>query len=162
MEKKPTGRPSSYNSKYDLIAYQLTLLGATDKQLAEAFSVTEQTINNWKVDSDGNDTSFFESIKKGKIAADGEIAHSLYQRAIGATIKKEQAFKLKRVYWEDGNRCEEEVIETVIIEEQVPPDTGAIAFWLKNRQPALWRDKPESIALDSEPLIEAIRQVLGK
>ena len=86
MEKKPTGRPSSYNPKYDLIAYQLTLLGATDKQLAEAFSVSERTINNWKENEDGSESSFMQSIKKGKIAADGEIAHSLYQRAIGAII----------------------------------------------------------------------------
>ena len=31
---------------------------------------------------------------------------------------------------------------TEVTEETLPPDTTAMIYWLKNRQPALWRDRP--------------------
>ena len=38
--------------------------------------------------------------------------------------------------------------------EHYPPDTTACIFWLKNRQPALWRDKvqQELSGPDGQPL----------
>ncbi len=161
---KKTGRPSSYNKKYDRIAYQMCLLGATDKQIAEAFGVTEQTVNNWKKDEKGNPTSFFESLKRGKIEADTEIAVTLFERAKGYVINKEIPIKLKEVFWDDHERrCEKESIEVVPVQEQLPPDTTAIIFWLKNRQPALWRDRQEieatvSTGIDINAMIEKARR----
>ena len=32
----------------------------------------------------------------------------------------------------------------VEIEDEIPPDTTAMIFWLKNRQPKIWRDKQET------------------
>ena len=34
-------------------------------------------------------------------------------------------------------------IETKRVKRQVPPDTTAIIFWLKNRKPTVWRDRRE-------------------
>lgn len=150
MSNKPNSRRSSYKPEYDRIAYQMCLLGATDKQMAVAFGVTEQTINNWKKDKDGNDTSFFESIKRAKDIADGEVAEALYKRAMGYSHPEDKIFN------HNGKPL---IVPTI---RHYPPDVGAIAFWLKNRQPALWRDKPEAETLEGEPLIEAIKQVLGK
>ena len=56
------GRPTSYRDEYADWALKLTKLGATDKDMAEAFVVKEQTLNNWKQAH----PEFFESIKKGK------------------------------------------------------------------------------------------------
>lgn len=36
-----------------------------------------------------------------------------------------------------------EMVTTKIVKKQVAPNTGSIAFWLKNRKPAEWRDKQD-------------------
>lgn len=134
------GRPSRYKQEYCIQAYKLCLLGSTDKQMADFFGVAEATINNWKL----NHPEFLESIKKGKEIADMEIANSLFERAKGAKVKKKQAIKLKRVEYNMGRRVlEEERIEIVDVEEELPPDTTSAIFWLKNRNPDQWRDKQQ-------------------
>lgn len=130
------GRPTKYKPEYDRMAYGYALLGATDAQMAESFRVTEQTINNWKHDF----PSFFESLKAGKLEADMKIAESLYKRA--------QGFEYDEVTHEDG-------VETKRVTKMVVPDATSIIFWLKNRQPAAWRDKQE-VQVDSHNVNENI------
>ena len=135
------GRPSKYKEEYNEQAYKLCLLGATDAKLADFFDVTEQTINNWKIEF----PEFFESLKKGKVIADATIAEGLYNRAKGAVINVQQAIKLKDSQFNSEGRkiSEEERIEVVDLIQEVPPDTAAGIFWLKNRNPEMWRDKRE-------------------
>ena len=135
------GRPSKYKEEYNEQAYKLCLLGATDAKLADFFDVTEQTINNWKIEF----PEFFESLKKGKVIADATIAEGLYNRAKGAVINVQQAIKLKDSQFNSEGRkiSEEERIEVVDLIQEVPPDTAAGLFWLKNRNPEMWRDKRE-------------------
>ena len=128
------GRPTLYQEDYDKQAYKLCLLGATDKDLADFFEVTETTINNWKLEHN----SFFESIKEGKVKADSVIAHSLFERAKGATVVKQQAFKVRS---SEGQGQYTERIEVIELAEEMPPDTQAIKFWLTNRKSSEWRDK---------------------
>ena len=123
-QKNPEGRPSCYHEKYPEQAYKLALLGATDKILADFFDVCEATINNWKHAF----PEFLESLKKGKIQADGDIAHSLYQRAMGYEHPED------KVFLHEG---EPVIVPTI---KHYPPDTGAMIIWLKNRQPKIWRD----------------------
>lgn len=127
-EKRPVGRPSEYKPEYAEQARKLCLLGATDAEMADFFNVTETTINNWKKDF----PEFFESIKKGKLLADANIADRLYQRAMG--------YEAPDV---DIRVVEGEIIETPLT-KYYPPDTPAAIFWLKNRQRAKWRDKVEN------------------
>ena len=47
---------------------------------------------------------FLESLKKGKLVADGEVVKALYNRAIGASIKVEQAIKVKEVFYNDNGK----------------------------------------------------------
>lgn len=127
------GRPTDYKPEYDAIAYSMALLGTTDAQLAVAFGVTEQTINNWKLAH----PNFFESLKRGKDEADAKVAKSLYERALGYSHPSE---KIVTVSLGDGNGS---AVERVPITEHYPPDTTAAIFWLKNRQKLNWRDKHE-------------------
>lgn len=121
----PAGRPTDYKEEYNLQAEKLCKLGATDKELADFFGVTEQTINNWKNEHE----QFFESLKKGKELADAEVADKLYKRATGYS-HEDVDIKM----YEGG------IIETPLV-KHYPPDTTAAIFWLKNRQPVKWRDK---------------------
>ncbi len=125
-----TGRPTDYKKEYDYQVEKLCKLGATDKELADFFDVTEQTINNWKIDF----PAFFESIKKGKTLADSNVAERLYQRALGFEHDSE-----------DIKVADGEVIR-VPIRKIYPPDPTAAIFWLKNRRPKDWRDKHEIAA----------------
>lgn len=121
------GRPSKYREEYAEQAYRLCLLGLTDAELGTAFDVTEQTINNWKNDF----PQFFESIKRGKLLADGNVADRLFQRAIGYSHPDTHFSSYEGV-----------VTETDTV-KHYPPDTTAAIFWLKNRQRKHWRDKTE-------------------
>jgi len=127
MDKK-LGRPSQYKSEYDKKAYNLCRKhGFIDRDLAEVFDVSEVTINAWKNEY----PSFLKSIKDGKAARDTMVERSLHDRAMGYTHKEEKIF---------NNQGEIVRAETV---KHYPPDPTSMIFWLKNRQPAKWRDKVE-------------------
>ena len=122
------GVETKYKPEYDDLAYKFCLLGATDKKLAEFFEVCEATINNWK----NNFPSFLESIKRGKVVADGEVASSLFKRATGYVHKE------TKVATHEG-----QITDSKEFDKHYAPDPTAAIFWLKNRQPAQWRDKQE-------------------
>lgn len=159
-KKGKGGRPSSYKEGFAVQAFNYCLLGATDEDLAQFFEVQKSTINNWKKDH----PEFLDSIKKGKVQADAVIASSLYNRAKGAIINQQQAFKVKSVTYNDkGQRTEIESIEIVDLQQEQPPDTTAAIFWLKNRNPENWRDKTstEVTGKDGKDLISSI-QIIDK
>lgn len=153
------GRPSKYKPEFSRIAYQMALLGATDKELAEAFDTTEQTVNNWKHSKPG----FFEALKKGKLIADAQVSERLFQRAMG--------YEHKDLYI---TQYQGEIIQEEIM-KYFPPDTTAAIFWLKNRQPGKWRDsqfidhtskgesiQPMNVTVVKEENIEKYKQHLEK
>lgn len=140
------GAPTKYKQEYAEQAYKLCLLGATDAKLADFFDVEISTISNWK----NAHIEFLEALKRGKYAADAEIADSLYNRAKGMTIIEQQAIKLTTKAQgvdKEGNPTrafgQTERVEIVDLMRQIPPDPTSVIFWLKNRQPKEWRDKTE-------------------
>ena len=66
-------RPTRYKAEFVEQAVKLCRLGATDKELADFFGVTERTINAWKVAHPG----FLHALKEGKQLADAEVADKL-------------------------------------------------------------------------------------
>ena len=121
------GRPSKYNSDFNFQVEKLAKLGATDKEIADFFDIQESTLNNWKIEH----PEFMESIKKGKILADSNVAQSLYHRAIGYEHQDT-----------DIRVVDKEIVETPIT-RYYPPDPTAAIFWLKNRRSKEWRDKQQ-------------------
>lgn len=121
----PGGRPTKYRAEYAEQVYKLCLLGATDEQLADFFEVHVDTIHEWAAKR----RKFSEARKRGKTQADSRVAESLFHRALGY---EHDAVK---IVLHEGEFVEHPY------RERYPPDTGACAFWLKNRQPELWRDR---------------------
>lgn len=119
------GRPTDYRDEFNVQAYKLTLLGAKDKQIAEFFGVSESTINLWKL----KHPKFSESMSAGKESADAVIAESLFHRAKGYSHPEVHVSSY------------EGAITLTPLTKHYPPDTNAASLWLRNRQPALWRDK---------------------
>jgi hypothetical protein len=122
------GRPSLYKKEYDNKVYKLCLLGATDKEIADFFDISEATLNNWKNEY----PEFLESIKRGKMEADATVSQKLYHRAIGY----EHPETITASY-------QGEITDTKEVIKHYAPDPTAAIFWLKNRQPGKWRDKQE-------------------
>jgi hypothetical protein len=122
--RKPVGRPTRYKQEFAAQALKLTILGATDRDMADFFDVDERTINRWKK----SHQEFCQSIKKGKLEADANVASSLYKKAIGFKHKD------SKIFLNEGKAV---IVPT---EKQYPPDATAAIFWLKNRQPEKWRD----------------------
>ena len=123
------GRPTAYLPAYVEQARRLAMLGLTDAEMAEFFSVSERTLNTWKKAH----PDFLQSLKAGKIEADTHVAAGLYQSAIGGHIVTET----REQEGPDGS------VTRTTETKQVPPNVTAQVFWLKNRQPARWRDKQE-------------------
>ena len=136
---------SKYKKEYDELAYNYCLLGAKDSQLATFLGVDEATINRWKKAH----PSFCESLKGGKVQADAEIAQSLFHRAKGYTHPEVKVF---------NNQGE---IVTHDVVKHYAPDPTSMIFWLKNRQPELWRDKQpnEEKEQESQPITIVFKDV---
>jgi hypothetical protein len=120
------GRPSKFRPEYVEQVYRLSLLGATDKEMAAFFDVSEGTFINWKQEQ----PEFLQSMTDGKLTADAKVAESLYKRATGYTAKKVVTANIQGM-----------ITDIKEVNEYVGPDVAAASLWLRNRQPAKWRDK---------------------
>ena len=105
--------------------------GLTDEQLAEKMGINPATLYDWK----NKHPEISEALKKGKEIVDIQVENALLKRALGYEYMEERA----EISEKDGRK----VIQTV---KQVIPDTAAQIFWLKNRRPDRWRDKPQEKA----------------
>lgn len=125
-EKKKNGRPSAFRDHFPELVRVYAMLGMTDREMSEKLGVSEQTFNTWKKNKPG----FLESLNAGKAPADATVAAKLFERACGYSHP----------------HTDIKVIDNGIVKTEItkhyPPDTTAIIFWLKNRRPDLWRDKP--------------------
>ena len=126
-EAKSVGRPTKYKPEFAEQAYNYCLLGAKNTQLAEFFKVSESTLDKWMHEHE----EFSGSVRQGREIADSEVALSMYQAAKGFEHKAIQFMNVK------GEVQQHEYTK------KYPPDMKAVALWLKNRQPELWRDKRE-------------------
>lgn len=105
--------------------------GLTDEQIAHNMGVSRKTLAEWKKKyGDIGDT-----LKKGKEIVDYEVENALLKKALGYTVKEQKLTK-------DG--------ELIEIEREIPPDTTAQIFWLKNRRPDKWRDKVENVNINED------------
>lgn len=129
INRKPVrGRPSKYRPCFDEMAKNLAEHGMIGKEIAHLFGISLRTLADWKT----RHKSFADAIKKGNAIADGRVAMALYRRAVG--------------YSHEGDihvSVHQGQVSQTPLTKHYPPDTKACIFWLKHRQPKLWRDKPE-------------------
>lgn len=131
--------------EYWLTSEGLTLLegwardGLTDEQLAQKIGINPATLYDWK----NKFNKISEALKKGKEVVDIQVENALLKRALGYDYQEQRIEKSEK----DGTK----IIQTI---KHVPADTAAQIFWLKNRRPDKWRDKPE-VPGDSDGLKRA-------
>jgi len=128
-KKNKGGRPTKWDPKLKPTIKMLYRKGCSDKEVAKALMIDPQTLYNWKKRC----PKFFESLNDWKLKADADVERSLYERAKGYSHPEDKIFC-------DSKTGETTVVPTV---KHYPPDSTAIIYWLKNRQPKRWRDKQE-------------------
>lgn len=131
--------------------------GLIDKQIAENIGISERTFIRWK----NANPSLVSALKKGKAPADAHVENALFKSATGytVTVKKPIKLRTKRMLKDKGT-IEEEHIEYVDEEVHVPANTIAQIFWLKNRKPERWKDKPQAsqtAVVQDDGFIEALK-----
>ena len=131
------GRPSKYRPEFAGQAEKLCKLGATDQELADFFEVDVRTIYRWKCEHD----AFCQSQRVGKESADARVERSLYQQAIG--YEQDEV----KIFMPSGA----DAPVYAPYRARVAPSVTAAIFWLKNRKPEQWRDKPEGGEDDGPP-----------
>jgi len=73
------GRKSTYRKENVRLAQKLAHLGATDRDLADAFGVSIRTISIWQA----KHPEFMQALRLGKKEADNRVTRSLFQKANG-------------------------------------------------------------------------------
>lgn len=146
------GTRGRYRHQYARIAYKHFLLGATVEDLADLLCVNKDTIYRWAREH----PKFNLALKGGRAFADANVASSLYTKAMGYSHDEEEI----------------KVIDNKVVRVQTvkhyPPDTQAAIFWLKNRQPELWKERVEikeqpTIALvDKQAMDDIYRNALER
>ena len=127
MAKK--GAIVRYNPNiHPIIVKALAEEGKTDPEISSALGICRDTFWRWRKrypELQGATTD-------GKDKANKVVENSLYNRANGMTLTDKKIIKNP-----DGS------IRQEITTKEIPPDTIAGIFWLKNRDSSRWRDKQE-------------------
>jgi hypothetical protein len=103
-------------------AGDLLVDGRTSKEIAENLGTSLEYVIDW-IDTDLSDhLDLLARIR------DEEVERSLFMRAIGYSHPEEKVF------------CHQGEIIKETVMKHYPPDTAAVQFWLKNKQPEKWAD----------------------
>lgn len=136
-------RPSKYDPLITpVLARALAREGHTDEEIAERLDppIGVATLNRWKTTY----PEFREALKQGKSLVDAQVEDSLYRRAVGFSTTET---RLEAKSDELGRPLRGGKV--IKITREVPPDSTAAIFWLKNRKPGKWRDKQDvALAVD--------------
>lgn len=139
--------------------------GLSDEQIAKNMGIAVSTLYDWKK----RHLEFMEAFKKGKQVVNVELENALFKKAIGAKtttttyrVSKvdENVLKARRLRFADKYMEEHpeaskkeallaatehvdthEKIIWSIVENRLPPDTGALMFLMKNRMPEKYREQ---------------------
>lgn len=128
--------------EYWLTKEGITLLGGwarnglTDQEIADKINISRSTLSEWKVKF----PDIADALKKNKEIFDFEVEAALNELAIGRAKTSRQILD----YTRDPMTGEMVITKETRIIEQVPPNVGALIFWLKNRKPDVWRDNPDA------------------
>ena len=107
--------------------------GATDVEVCNALDCDPVTLYAML----RREPDFLKARKGAKDHADSRVERSLFKRANGFETEEKT---IEGVPGPDGKI----ITQTVkVMKKQVPPDTGAAIFWLKNRKRADWQDRRE-------------------
>ena len=114
--------------------------GLTEDQIAKNLGISRSTMTDYK----NRYPVILATIKRGRNACVAEIENALVKRALGFE------FEETRTYIKDeGGRI---IKYTEKTKKYVPPDVGACAILLKNKDKGNWADNPMKLDIEREML----------
>ena len=135
----PAGRPSKFVAEYHIPwVRSLARRGLTVEEIAREVGVARSTMIKWVAEN----PELSVALNEGRGTADSKVEDSLYKKALGYTVTEK-----KTIAGTDKNGGQQ-TVRVEIIEREVPPDTTACIFWLKNRMSGIWREQ-NNIVLNS-------------
>ena len=130
--------------------------GLSKEQIAKNIGVRVETIIDWEK----RFPQFSKALKKGREVVVCELENALIKRARGFDVEETtEELRFNRATGQN------EMIVTKRTTKHVAPDTGAIAFALKNYAPEKWRDRKDveiSGQLDTNPFAGLTEEQLRK
>ena len=117
--------------------------GLIEDQIARNIGICSDTLNEWKK----RFPAISEAIKKGKAPVDYEVENALLNRARGYDYEEIRTDATGKV---------------ITSTKHVPPDTAACIFWLKNRRPDKWREKPVQQENGNNDLLQSLYDLMTK
>lgn len=115
--------------------------GLIDEQIAHNMGIAYSTFREWLKKF----PALSASLKKGKAPVDYEIENALHKRAFGFEYE-ETITDIEEL----PNGTQKKHIRKY--KKYCPPDPLSMIFWLKNRLPDKWRDKPNETVQNAEPV----------
>ena len=107
-----------YIKKYNDIAYNLSLLGLTNVEIAQSLDIHEDTLYTWKKKYE----DFDESLKKGREDADGRVARSLFNKALQGDVTACIYWlkcRRRKIWTVTGNEGHTETVQVVVQEPKI-------------------------------------------
>lgn len=101
--------------------------GLSEEQISKNMGISRSTLKEWKQKY----PAISATLKKGKQVADIEVENALFKRATGYEVEETKV--------EIDSNGKKHMVK---ITKHIAPDPTSIIYWLKNRRPEKWRDKP--------------------
>lgn len=124
--------------------------GLTLEQIAHNMGVNIATLHRWRQEY----CEICDALKRGREVVDIQVENALLRRALGYSYNE-----TTRELELDPLTGEKTLKTTKVVTKQVAPDTTAQIFWLKNRRPDKWRDKP--VDETESATLSAAKELLG-
>jgi len=132
--------PEYVKSRFDEIEIWLKK-GLSEKQIYTNLSVGKTAWERYKKVHE----ELRDLLKSGRITQVQEVENALYKNATGFYYYVDDMMKVKD---KDGS----EKVQVVRLQKFKPPETGAIAFFLKNKASDRYMDNPNMVDLKREEL----------
>lgn len=123
--------------------------GLIDAQIAKNIGITTQTLYEWG----RKYPSISDALKRGKKPVDDEVENALLKSALGFEYEETITEIIESP---DGTQRK----QIKRIKRYSPPSNTAQIFWLKNRRPEKWRDKP--IEVEDKGTMERLDAMLAE
>jgi len=102
-----------------------------------------------------------QAVKEGRRKELVDQEEALKKSGLGYTVTLKKPMKLREEKQKAGEgKIVTERIQYVEEEVYYPPNVAALIFYLKNRDPEHWRDKPKEVEIaNDDPLIEMFKRL---
>jgi hypothetical protein len=146
MPRRPKKSNPSYSPLFPRLARAMARIGAERSQIAEAFEVTEEVLQDWLKEH----AEFAKAVEEGEKDANAAVEQALFKRATGYSQMEDKVCQYRG-----------EAI-TVPTMKHYPPDVAAMKLWLANRASGRWTDKQGMEHAVTEQLGEVMKRIRGR